>query len=184
MLNLVFLILVKMITTHEHGSDAIPDIYRQNNNVFLVICRKVNGNVVIFEALLDKNRNIKQIDKYWLDLDPVFKTKALKIRGTTRDEFSMIDKYAYDIVITGKKAKEWTFHFKRFPSQELTIVVHDKKVSCFTVKNNSKIKIHHIYVYMKKNSTIIVPLVDFIRIIGVTVNTKETVSFDIPNNFF
>lgn len=173
-----------MINTRHSGQEAIPDIYKQNKNIFLTICRKTNGNVVVFEALLDKNNCLKNIDTYWLDLDPDFRERAMKTRGTIRDEFTLIDKYAYDILITEKHPKQWKFQFKRFPSQLLTAKVHDCKVSCYTNKNGINIKIHHMFVYMKSGSTKLLPLVDFIRIIGVRMDSNTPISFDITNNFF
>lgn len=175
----------KMIETNKYGVDAIPDIYSQNKNIFLVVCRETNGNVVVFEACLSRNNHIKRIDKYWLDLDPNYKYKAIQ-RGTIRDEFKMLDNYAYGIVVTNKEPQKWTFHFKRFPSQNLTVEVVNDKVSCFTsqqdrVKRYHQVKVHHIMVYLKKTYY---HVVDFIRIIGLETKNYKTISFDITNNFF
>ena len=66
------------IVTDKSGLKAIPAIYKYNSNVALVIYRRLNGNLVVYEPKLDSARNIQSVDIFWLDLDPKYKVKSGK----------------------------------------------------------------------------------------------------------
>jgi hypothetical protein len=115
----------QMIPSNLRGAAAVKRIYHVNKGVFGVLCRNMNGNVVVMEALLE-NHAIRQIDLYWLELEPSYREKArLQGRLHDRDDMSIFDLQAYghDIHIydQGRRATLIMNQLKQYP---IRILVH------------------------------------------------------------
>ena len=115
---------VEELPTDKCGIQAIPTIYNTCNNVFLVVARKKNGNVVVYEGVLDNKRNLKRIDIYWLDLEPSYRQKARKSgRRHDRSSLKKIDKLGYDMYVTKKiTPQKWEIQFKVYKQKMIVMV--------------------------------------------------------------
>ena len=142
----------------EEGESAVPRIYKKNRNVFLVITRTYNGNVVVYESILDSKRTISKLDTFWLDIDNKYQQKARKRKKPhDRVELNTIEKYGFGINVLNKNGKKWEFNFKQFKTQTFSVEVHDTGVSCFTVLNGKRYKVHHLHI--ESSSTMLIPTV-------------------------
>ena len=153
--------------TSESGVSAIETIFTHAPNVFLVISRKKNGNVVCYEALLDNDKNIVGIDVYWLDLDPAFRKKSRqKNRGSDRYELTTVDRMGYDIKIIDNSAKrKWKLCFKVY-SQHMTVVQHNDKIFLYRKGKNGKLQIlKYLYVH-DQNNGLGLPTVTSVDLVG------------------
>ena len=156
------------IVTNKNGVDAIPSIYNVNQNVALVLSRRFNGNVIVFEIMLTKSRHIDSVTIFWLDLDPAYKAaKRKKNIPHDRDTFSAMDSLVYGITVGAKSSTRWDFHFNKFPKKAFFFEVHDTGVSCFCKSGGDKItKVHHLYIHDKPAFGILWPTVDYIDIVS------------------
>lgn len=76
------------------GKDAVAEILRQAPNVFCVVCRRRNGNVVLYEGL--HQSGALKVDHYWLELEPSYMERARSGgRAHDRCEMSKLDNIAY-----------------------------------------------------------------------------------------
>lgn len=157
------------------GVSATADIRRHNRNVFMVIGRRKNGNVVVMEANVDRRGNITGIRQFWLDLDPKTKAKARKKgRVHDMDPFTKMDEYAYGIRVISEMPTRWTFCFKRFPSKIFTIrLTGTSAVVCETdTEQREKLLVRHMYVRDKPALGLLWPTVDSIVLTGVVATKK------------
>jgi hypothetical protein len=175
--------------TKKSGKNAVSDIYRADPNVFLIMVRNYNQNLVCFRGNLDNQRNSTHIESFWLDIDPKYKEKARK-QGKNDDyvEFNKIDRYAYGIKILRKiTAKTWKLSFARLPGQELTVSVGKHGISSYIEAPQEKdkpktiIKIHHLFVHDKPALGFLWPTVTKIDIVGVSKSSKKKTTFSIDN---
>ena len=161
-----------VIPEDEYGNAAIHHVYKHNSNVCLVVSRKHNGNLVVLEAILNKQREIVNIDTFWLDVDPAYrKPRRAKHIVHDRVELTSFDKIAYDLKILQKDPQCWQFKFKKCKKVLLACVTKNG-VSCFMKKQGELYKIHHLHI---QDRTILgmLPTVDYVQIVSYHVKTKE-----------
>ena len=163
--------------TDKSGLNAIPIVYQNNANVALVIYRRINGNLVVYEVELDSKRHIKSVDMFWLDLDTKYKRNSRKKgKSHDRDDFNKMDNHAYGITISRKLPTMWEFHFNRFSERKFFFLVNTSGVSCFSKKGSNTIKVHHLYIHDKPALGFLWPSVEYINLIGFDTSTKQRIS--------
>jgi hypothetical protein len=165
------------IVTQKSGIFAVSDLYKANSNIGLVITRRLNGNVVVYEVMLNSERHITSISMFWMDQDSKYKQKSRnKGKNNDREEFSVLDKYAYGIKVTYKSPQQWEFIFNRFAHKKFYFSVHSTGVSCFCDKDNIITKVHHLYIHDQPKLGILWPSVDYIDIVGFNQKTKQKIT--------
>lgn len=167
---------------HKHGVAAMKDIYKIKPNVFLMIDRRLNGNLVVYEAVVAQGA-MEKIDVYWLDLDPKYKARARK-RGRMhdRDEFCKMDHYAYGITVTHQAKTMWEFHFKRFPSQKFSVrLEQDGNTRCYTQIDDVEHKVHHVHIEDKPALGFLWPTVAYVEMVTYSLTTRALTTTRIKN---
>jgi hypothetical protein len=126
----------------QHGTAAVPAIYAANPHVFCVATKATNGNVVVYEALLNASRQLADIDMYWLDLDPAYRGK----RAHLRDRCNVMDRKFYGLKVMRRiSPTHWEVAFKQLPARLLQLQVLPGAVRLFTTVNNiPHCKLHHL----------------------------------------
>lgn len=153
---------------------TITGIYKKNPRIGLIIQRRLNKNLVVYEIKLGKNDGNPNIDSYWLDLDPAYQhRKRLKGISSDRDDFSKMDKYAYGLNTKLQKPGTVEFTFKRFPSQTFEFVYSESSSSCFMQKGNRRYKIHNLYIHDVPALGFLWPSVDYVQICCFDVETGK-----------
>jgi hypothetical protein len=159
-----------------YGVAAIPTVYAQNSNVFLVVARKKNGNVMVYEAVLDANRNISNINSFWLDLEPSYKQNARK-RGRLHDvdELSKIDYFGYGVEIIRKiTSQKWEIQFNQY-KQKMVIKVHETGVSLYRKGLKDEVqKVHHLFLHDRQVLNML-PTVDSIDVVSFRLSDKRKI---------
>lgn len=159
--------------TKKYGREAIRDVYKHNPNVFLVISRKLNGNLVVLEAELDNQRHLTKISEFWLDLDPAYVEKARKQgRLHDREEMTTFDLIAYSFTVEEKLSPtQWVLVFDKYKKKRLLISVHEKGVSCYCKQNSEMYKIFTFHI-VDRTVMGMLPKVDFVEVEAYNVKTK------------
>lgn len=129
----------KFHTAPNPGPTLLSEIKKQCPNVFLIMFRSKNDNVVVYEAninergVLDKK---KPIDIYWLDIDKAYRDPK-RIHGILSDrvELSLLENtfvYGINIVYLKENGKGLKMKMKHF-DQEFTLQIDSKnKPKLFT----------------------------------------------------
>lgn len=156
------------------GPEAIRDVYAHNRNVFLVISRKYNGNLVVLEAILNDRREITDIEMFWLDVDPAYVQVARKNgRLHDREELTSLDLVAYGFDLVNKiNPTQWVIHFRKYPKKDLLISVTETGTSSFSKKNGEMYKLFSFHIF---DTTVlgVLPTVEYVEIISYNVKTKQ-----------
>lgn len=157
------------------GVKAIPFIYKENSNIFLVIARKKNDNVMVYQAIVDDRGNLFDIEQYWLDLDPSYRVKSRSAGKThDRDELSTLDYFAYGVEVVNKiTPNKWEIKFNQHP-RTMILEKHDKGVSLFSHETEVIKKIHHFFIH-DRHIINLLPTVDFIDVVSFVVKDKKRV---------
>jgi hypothetical protein len=156
------------------GLQAVPEIMSANSNVFLVIARRKNGNVMVYEAVLNKSREITGIDSYWLDLEPSYQRKSRKKgKKDDREELSVLDHFAYGIKVIQHISKtRWEVMFKQY-SQKMIIVVCSTGVSLYRKgKNKNLQKVESFFLHDRAILNLL-PTVDSIDVASYDLRTNK-----------
>ncbi len=115
-------------------------------NVFLIIRRSKNANVVIYEAnvkngVLDKT---KPIDVYWLDIDSAYRAHN---RGHDRVEMNAVEMtHAFGVEWKFINDREVSFTFNADPSRPSRLVLHPQGPRMMTVYNGDVYLVRSAYV--------------------------------------
>ena len=136
------------------GLNAVSDILAANKNIFTVIARNNNGNVVVYEALLNDRKQLIGIDVYWLDLDPAFRRKARsQNRHTDRVALTKMDRFGYGMQVIRKKSPYiWKVKFQHF-NQDMTIAIRNNDVNLYRRRRDGELsKVSSIFI---KNRSIL-----------------------------
>lgn len=164
------------LQTEYYGSAASSYIYSQCSNVFLVIARNVNGNVMVYEAILDNKRNLEKIDIYWLDIDPKYRANSRK-SGKNNDKLriSKLDEFGYGVEIIRKlNTQKWEIKFKQFP-EKMIVRVHANNVALYRKDSKGKIqKVHHLLLHARVLLNVL-PTVEKIDIVAYDIQSKTKV---------
>jgi hypothetical protein len=161
-----------------YGKASIPDIFDRLSNIILVIYRRKNGNVVVYEAKV-RNGELQGIDAYWLDLDPNYRTPGKPLR----QPFERLDHLAYGFKVIRKVSpKRWVLKFKQHP-KEMVVVVSScgKRVALFCDIKDSLTRVEHFFV-ADKTVLNMLPTVDYIEVVGFNTKTKKRVTERLVKN--
>lgn len=155
--------------------EGIGEIYKTNPNVFLIVRRELNNNVVVYEAVLGKKREVTGVRIYWVLMSTPYRKKQDGGAWKT-DPLNRLDNYAYGIKIKNKRScKGWDFTFRRCPKRVFTIVVYSSGVSCFTNHDGAVIRVNDIHIHERSLFGVSWPSVDKVKINGYD-TSRNTVS--------
>jgi hypothetical protein len=163
------------INNNKQGIEIVPFVFKSCPSVFLVISRSMNGNVIVYEAILNKKRDIVKIDSYWLEVDTKFKQKARqKKKETDRVELNLIESQLFTPKILKKhNTKLWEIKFKQFES--VFIKSTKNGVSLIRKKTHKnqiiKDKITNLHLYTQ--TTLAITTVPKYDIYGININKKK-----------
>lgn len=165
-----------------YGLEALNTIQKYGNNVFLVIGRKKNGNVMVYEIRRNQqNGDFTHIDFYWLDLDPSYRAKA-RGKGKThdRDEVSKLEKIYYGMSIVRKmNSQKWEVKFDQYP-QKMILIINSKGKPTLYRKSSSN-DIQEVTSMFVQDRCVLnsLPVVDAVFLIGYDAKTKEPQTFKV-----
>jgi len=149
---------------------------RNSPNIFLVISRSKNQNLVIYEAVKsgsDFNAE-KPVDVYWLDIDPeyVAKTRAKGVQDD-RTELNMLEKqFAYGLSWTKHKDGGYELKLVALPEKLLHLELgHDGKLHCWTTIAGQRASLCYVYVN-SVDRTLRLPKVVYVDLVGHTADGK------------
>jgi hypothetical protein len=136
--------------SNESGVLVAPLIRKLCPGVFNTMSRSKNGNVVVYEAILDPhNLSIVSLDQYWLHLDPSSRQKNLK-HGHDRKAFNILDRYGFDLQVVAKVTSyHWKVRFARLANHTLDLHVSSRGVVSLydPVAPNKRIEHMHVETY-------------------------------------
>ncbi len=138
------------------GDSFMSELHKRCPNIFLVIFRNKNKNVVIYEAII-KNEKIEAIDIYWLDVDENFRNNRDKSICHDRSELTYFEKtYVYGANITNFIAPfEIEIKFNADSSTPMRVKHANGKSQLFVVYKNNKYMIRSLYIASTENIKLI-----------------------------
>ena len=167
----------KPFPDHANWSEAMTLIYKESKNVFLIISRNKNRNLMVYEALTDLQGNLLGIEQYWLDLEPSYVQSArAKGRNHERDELSTLDYFGYGMEVKDKyRPDKWQVQFKQCP-QNMTLRTHKGGVSLYRKNARGEVqKVHHLHLHDRSRMGFL-PTVDYVDITAFDVKTKQRIT--------
>ena len=155
------------------GLQAVQYVRMSAPNVFAVIARKFNGNLMVYEAILNANRDIVRIVQYWLDLEPSYRAAKPKERKHDRDSLSTFDTYGYGMTISDKTtAKCWKVQFNQFKKYDLEIKVTMDGVVATVVGESPDEEIFSMFLHDRRIAHLL-PTVDKMDVVFIDRKTKR-----------
>lgn len=163
------------------GSKLLAGLQKQNPDVLFLITRSKNLNVVVYQALRDKEKKLASspVDVFWLDIDPEY-VKANRKKGvkTDRSDLNSIEKaMAYGISAEKVKDKdEFTLTLVSLKGRSVTLSLDKNGVARAVITINKK-QCYITRIYVSSVDRIIppIPRVDFIELYGIPVDGGDEV---------
>lgn len=145
-----------------NASDSfVTEIKKNCPNVFLIIFRNKNKNVVIYEAKTQDNKFNKEnpVEVYWLDIDPEYrKPRREKNINHDRVELTMIESsMAYGISHELLNDKELQITFNANSELPMRVKLSDKGASLFAIRNKIPYMIRSAYVASRETINLLKP---------------------------
>ena len=160
----------------KHGKDAIPDVFKRDPNVFCVIARSNNGNIVTFVGKPPEKKGDKiGVDQFWLDLDPD-RVRHARESGKNHDRVEMLiidgQAYGFSTQIAGNDTVLYMQQVRR------PVIIRPGKsggYNAFVKINGQMSLLKYIWVSVTPQMGII-PIVNYIDIVGFDIRTKQKIS--------
>lgn len=121
------------------GQAAVPWVYRKCKEVFCVLTRNYNSNILVWEVTAPHNAK-SPIESYWLDLEPSYRASA-RAAGRLHDrcERGITDEIPYGYTVnTIDPGNTWEMTMRQVPYVPITVqreVLRDRKGTVRTVYN-------------------------------------------------
>jgi hypothetical protein len=134
------------------GKTLLSELHKRCPNIFLVIFRNKNKNVVIYESIM-KDGKIDSIDIYWLDIDENFRNNRDKSILHDRSELTYFERaYVYGANITNFITPlEVEIKFNADSSTPMRVKSSNGKSQLFVVYKGTKYMIRSLYIASTEN---------------------------------
>ena len=174
----------KPFPSHTTTDEAIALVYEESPNIFLVISRNKNKNLMVYEAVLDATkRKLLGIVQYWLDIEPSYVAKArAQGRFHDRDEICKLDLFGYGLqVLDRSRPDRWDLKFKQCPKYQMTMRIGKDDVGLFRrdITTKAVLKVHHLHIHDRAIMGML-PTVDRVDIVAYDKTRKKVVENFIP----
>lgn len=132
------------------GKAAVYQILEEAPNVFCVVCRRRNGNVVLYEGL--SQGGALNVDHYWLELEPSYMERARAAgRGHDRCEMTKLDNIAYGYEAKSlKPGEKIQLTLQQLPNHPFIVTKRRKngkdRVDAFIRVKNRLLKVHWVWI--------------------------------------
>jgi hypothetical protein len=171
----------------DPGPDFIKQLREQVPNIFLVLFRSKNQNVVVYEAQLNADASgfdeKNPIKCGWLDVDPEYRQpKRQQNQMGDYAELNYLEKKIglYDFQVTVKNSKNLVMTLNAYPQVPMVIkFVSPSDIKCLTKYKDENYYISHLMIHASENILDLMNNIKQIQVHGVHLGTKQPVSFDL-----
>jgi hypothetical protein len=141
------------------GKEFVSEVKKRCPNVFLIIFRNKNLNVVVYELNVKdgKVNTEKPVDVYWLDVDPAYRniTRSKNI-SHDRVELNHFDNtFVYGVNSEFINDRECQIRFKADSSTPMRVKLSGTGASLYVVKDHDIFLIRSAYVAATENINLV-----------------------------
>ncbi len=141
------------------GKDFVSEVKKRCPNVFLIIFRNKNLNVVVYELNTKEGKinSEKPVDVYWLDVDPVYRnvTRGKNIVHDRVELNSFDNTFVYGVNTEMLGDRECQIRFKADSSTPMRVKLSTTGASLYVVKDNTIFLIRSAYVAATENINLV-----------------------------
>jgi hypothetical protein len=141
------------------GKEFVSEVKKRCPNIFLIIFRNKNLNVVVYELNTKEGKinSDNPVNVYWLDVDPAYRnvTRAKNI-SHDRVELNTFDNtFVYGVNSEMINDRECQIRFKADSSTPMRVKLSPNGASLYVVKDNTIFLIRSAYVAATENLNLI-----------------------------